>query len=315
MAVQNGTGGRRVPLVGRVAARRGRRGGHPLVFLVPAVLLVFAIYAVPQALNFGAAFTDWTSHRSNLDFVGLANFRAAADDPTIVAVIWQTLRFAIFVVVVENTFALALALALEQGTRVNLIFRALFFIPVLISPLAAGYIWKGLLAQDGAVNGLLSPFSHLLGGGDIQTQWLGSLTWTLYLVAMVQAWKWGGIHMMVYIAGLKAIPNELIEAARVEGASYLQIVRLIKLPLLAPAITFNVTLTFVGALASFEMILAMTNGGPAQSTEVLLFEVWRQFGQNGDFGLATAISLIAFGIIIVSAVPLIMTLRRREVAL
>jgi raffinose/stachyose/melibiose transport system permease protein len=132
---------------------------------------------------------------------------------------------------------------------------------------------------------------------------------------MVHAWKWGGIHMMVYIAGLKAIPNELIEAARVEGASNLQIFRAVKLPLLAPAITFNVTLTFVGALASFEMILAMTNGGPAQSTEVLLFEVWRQFGQNGDFGLATAISLIAFVIIIVSAVPLIVTLRRREVRL
>jgi raffinose/stachyose/melibiose transport system permease protein len=284
-------------------------------FLAPAVLLVVLIYAVPQILNFGAAFTDWTSHRSNLNWVGLDNFRAVADDPAIVTVIWQTLRFAIFVVIVENICALVLALALEQGTRINLLFRALFFIPVLLSPLAAGYIWKGLLAQDGAVNGLLTPVNQLLGGGVIQTQWLGSLTWTLYLVAMVHAWKWGGIHMMVYIAGLKAIPNELIEAARVEGASNLQIIRAVKMPLLAPAITFNVTLTFVGALASFEMILAMTNGGPAQSTEVLLFQVWRQFGQNGDFGLATAISLIAFGIIVVSAVPLILTLRRREVAL
>ncbi len=120
--------------------------------------------------------------------------------------------------------------------------------------------------------------------------------------------------MLVYIAALNAIPDELVEAARVEGASSWGIFRKIKLPLIGPAITFNVTLTLIGALSVFDLIFATTRGGPAQSTEVLNIYVWQQYG-NGAFGYATAVSFVLFLVICIAAFPLIAFLRRREVQL
>jgi raffinose/stachyose/melibiose transport system permease protein len=120
--------------------------------------------------------------------------------------------------------------------------------------------------------------------------------------------------MFVYIAGLKAIPYELVEAARVEGASSIQVLRRVKLPLLAPAFTFNITLTLIGALYIFDVVLAMTRGGPGRATEVLNMVVWRQFG-TGAFGYATAFSTVLLIVILLVAVPLIFYLRRREVEL
>jgi len=212
--------------------------------------------------------------------------------------------------VMENAVALALALALEETTRTNGFFRSLFFLPVLISSLAAGYVFKGILDPGGALNGFLSTITH----SDIETPWLGSTAFTLFIIALVHAWKWGGIHMLVYIAGLNSIPRELIDAARAEGAGPWQLIRRIKLPLLGPAFTFNITLTLIGALSVFDVVLAMTKGGPARATEVLNLLVWVKYG-TGFLGYATTISLVLFLVICVTAFPLITYLRRREVEL
>jgi ABC-type sugar transport system permease subunit len=181
---------------------------------------------------------------------------------------------------------------------------------VLISPLAAGYVFKGIFDPSGALNGLLSAISH----SPVETPWLGSISFSLFVIAVVHAWKWSGLHMLVYIAGLNAIPRDLLEAARAEGASTWDVIRRIKLPLLGPAFTFNLTLTLVGALSAFEVVFAMTRGGPARSTEVLNLLVWETYG-TGFLGYATAISVILFVVICISAFPLIIYLRSREVEL
>jgi raffinose/stachyose/melibiose transport system permease protein len=164
------------------------------------------------------------------------------------------------------------------------------------------------------INNLVSGITALFGGGPIKTEWLGSSDYSLYVIGLVHAWKWGGVHMFVYIAGLKAIPHELVESATVEGAGPLQVLRRIKMPLLAPAFTFNITLTLIGALYIFDVVLAMTRGGPGRSTEVLNMVVWRQFG-TGAFGYATAFSTVLLIVILLVAIPLIIYLRRREVEL
>jgi ABC-type sugar transport system permease subunit len=120
--------------------------------------------------------------------------------------------------------------------------------------------------------------------------------------------------MLVYIAGLKAIPHEIVEAARIDGASRWDLVRRVKMPLLAPAFTFNITLTLIGALSIFDIVLALTRGGPARSTEVLNMVVFQEFG-SGRFSYATAVSLVLFVVILCVAFPLIFLLRRREVTL
>jgi raffinose/stachyose/melibiose transport system permease protein len=148
----------------------------------------------------------------------------------------------------------------------------------------------------------------------VQISWLGSTTWTLFVIALIQVWKFFGVHMLVYIAALNAVPTELTEAARVEGAGFWTTLWRVRLPLIAPAFTFNVTLTLIGALSTFDLVLATTKGGPGSSSEVMNMLVFEKYG-TGAFGFATAISFLLFLVILVAAIPLIAYLRRREVEL
>ena len=292
--------------------RRLRRDGHVPAFLLPAVGLVVALYLAPNVLNFAYSFTNWSSYHdyNDVGWVGLENFRDLSRQGIVWNDLWVTVRYAVYVMVLENVVTLALALALEKTTRINGIFRSIFFVPVLISSLAAGYLWRGIFET----NGVLNRFLGFFWPGDVHVEWLGSTTWSLLVIAMIHAWRFGGVHMLVYIAALNAIPNELVEAAKVEGASTWRIIRRIKLPLIGPAFTFNITLTLIGALSIFELVLATTRGGPARATEVLNVYIFQQFG-GGYYAYATAIGLVLFVVICAIAFPLIAFLRRREVEL
>ena len=292
--------------------RRLRSEGHVPFFLIPAVGLVVALYVAPNVLNSIYSFTNWSSYHdyNDVSWVGLSNFRDLSKQGIVWTDLWVTVKYALFVMVFENVVTLALALALEKTTRVNGIFRSVFFLPVLISSLAAGYLWKGIFDTDGVLNRFLGFFWP----GDLHVEWLGSTTWSLVVIALIHSWRFGGVHMLVYIAALNAIPEELVEAAKVEGASWWRILRKVKLPLIGPAFTFNITLTLIGALSIFELVLATTRGGPGRSTEVLNIYIFQQFG-GGYYAYATAIGLVLFLVICAAAFPLIAFLRRREVQL
>ncbi len=283
-------------------------------FLFPALALIIAFYIVPNAMNFYLSLTDWSTYKSEINFIGLRNFTDLYATGELFGPLWVTLRYAFFVMIAENIFALALALALEESTPFNIFLRSVFFIPVLISTLAAGYAYQGIFAPNGVFNNLINTFIVPLGFEPVQTGWLAQVNFTLYIVALVHAWKFGGIHMFVYLSGLKAIPHELVESARVEGANAWQVFRHVKAPLLGPAFTFNIVLTLIGALSIFDIILTMSRGGPGRATEVMNLAVWRQFG-TGAFSYSTAISTLLFIVILIIAIPLIIVLRRREVRL
>lgn len=291
------------------------RAVRPALWLaLPAIVLVILFYVIPNGLNFVLSFTDWSSRRPNPSFIGLERFEELLGDEDVWSALWTTLKFAFLVVVIENTIALLLALGLEKSSRFNTVLRTVFFLPVLISPLAAGYVFLGIFQTDGALNALLGSFVTLVGLPVPRVEWLGSTTFTLLFVAFIHSWKFGGVHMLVYIAGLKAIPHEVVEAARIDGAGRWDMIRRVKMPLLAPAFTFNITLTLIGALSIFDIVLSTTRGGPARSTEVLNMVVFQEFG-SGRFSYATAVSLLLFVIILFVAFPLIFFLRRREVSL
>jgi ABC-type sugar transport system permease subunit len=289
-----------------------RRRSHLWLFLFPAVALVLAFYVVPSVLNFAYAFTNWGTYRdyNAVSWMGLSNFRELSSEGVIWDDLLVTLKFAGLAMIVENVVALALALALEKTTRINGLFRSIFFIPVVMSSLAAGYMWKGIFSVDGVLNNVLS----LVTFHDVHTQWLGSTTYTIFIIALIQAWRFGGIHMLVYIAALNSIPHELVESAKVEGASAGRIIRKIKLPLIGPAFTFNITLSLIGALTVFEVVLATTQGGPGRATEVMNIFVLNEF-TSGFYAESAAAGLILFAIVCVVAFPLIAVLRRREVQL
>lgn len=289
------------------ARRRRRNGDHPLWFLAPALVAVFVFFFLPTLSNFFYALTDWSSFKSQINFVGTDNFAALFGNGTLMDSLRVTVVYAVLVAVFQNLFGLLLALLLERDTRLNRSCRVLFFVPVIMSALAVGYVFQALLKPDGGLNQALSA----LTGTDVSIAWLGNTTWTIVVVALIHAWKWMGLSMLIYLAGLKTISEDVLEAARLDGASWWQTFRRIRFPLLAPALTFNVATALLGSMNGFDVVQATTEGGPGGTTELLNIFIFRTFGQ-GLFAQATTMSLVLFVTVTLMAVPVIWYLRKRE---
>ncbi|WP_236681864.1 carbohydrate ABC transporter permease [Bifidobacterium actinocoloniiforme] len=280
---------------------------YPLRFLVPAAAVLMMFFFVPTVLNFIYAFTDWSAFKTTISFNGLDNFLSLFNNGILLRDLRITLMFAVCVAFFQNVFGLILAVLLERDTTENRIARVLFFVPVLMSALAVGYVWQAILQANGALDQILSFFA----GHAISTAWLGSTTWSIVIVSAIQGWKWAGLAMLIYLSGLKTIDEDILEAARMDGANEWQVFWKIKFPLLAPALTFNVATSLLGSMNGFDTVQATTAGGPGGSTEILNLFVWRTFGQ-GLYSQSTMMSLLLFLTVMVIAIPLIWYLRRRE---
>lgn len=287
--------------------RKGQRPAQPMAFLLPAIVVVTLFFFLPTLYNLIYAFTDWSSYKSEIHLVGARNFKSVIDNGVLLRDLRINVEYAVLVAIFQNLFGLGLALLLERDTRINRFCRTMAFVPVLMSALAVGYIFRALLKPEGAVNGALS---HLTGH-DVTYGWLNDPHWTLLWLTLIHAWKWMGLAMLIYLAGLKTIDEQVLEASRLDGANRWKTFQHIRLPYLAPAITFNVATALLGSMNSFDVVQATTGGGPGQTTEILNIFIYRTFGQ-GLFAQATTMSLILVIVISLMAFPTIYLLRRRE---
>ena len=278
-----------------------------LWFALPTIFFVGVFFVLPLVLNLPLSFSSWTTYRSEIVWNGISNFELLHGQGYLINAIWVTLAYSVVAMLVQNVVSLSLAYALRDSTALNGFFRSLFFLPVLISPLAAGYVWRGILDPAGPLNGFISLF-----WGGFEFAWLGSTATALVSVAFVDAWKWIGLTTLVYIAGINSVPREVVEAARIDGATGWQTFWRIIFPLLAPAFTFNVVVTLIGAFSAYDVIQATTGGGPGAATRSINVLLRTQWGL-GDFGAGSALGLIITLLVIVVAVPLVAWLRRREV--
>ena len=293
------------------AFRGGKAGdGQWAWFVAPSLIMVVIFFVAPFLLTAVLSFTRWTSFSSKISFIGLSNFSDLIHQDVMVPAIQATLTYAVIVMVVQNVVSLSLALLMQKTDAMNSMFRALYFIPVLISPVAAGYIWAAIVNPGGPVN----QFINLFVGPGFAFPWLATPGSAIVVVSIIDAWKWSGFFTLIYIAGLNSIPKELIDAGRIDGATAWQRFWKIQFPLLAPAFTFNVVVTLIGAFGAYDVILATTTGGPGNATTVLNIALWRQWSQ-GMFGTASALGFTVTLMVIFGAVPLVWWLRRREVTL
>ncbi|MFT4212924.1 MAG: sugar ABC transporter permease [Microbacterium sp.] len=294
---------------GRAPGRRPRRRKALFFywFALPSFALVLVFFLVPFVANLFFAFTQWTGYSDTIRFNGLDNFITLDKLGLIWHAVGVTLVYAITGMLVQNTIGLTLAKALQRNGRIDTFFRSLYFVPVLISPLAAGYIWSAVLTPDGPLNQLISIF---VPGFDFY--WLGGNVSALLTVAVIDAWKWSGLATLIYIAGLNRIPGQIIDAARMDGAGGWRRFWSIEFPLLAPSFTFNIIITLVSAFSALDIVFSTTNGGPGNATAVLNYALYAQYG-NGLFGTASALGLIITVMVVVAAVPMLAILRRREV--
>jgi raffinose/stachyose/melibiose transport system permease protein len=281
-----------------------------VLFVGPAAAIVIVLYIGPLLLNAGLSLFQWTAFRSQLTWIGLGNYEQLDRSGLLIPTVARSVTYALMSSALIVLGPLALALALERNTRVNRILRTAFFAPVLLSPLAVGFIFRALLGIDGSVNELLSSLTSQA----VRIPWLASTDYSLAVVAVSVAWRWAPLVFVVFVAGLASIPSEFIDAARIDGAGRWDLFRYVKLPLLAPAVTFGVVIALITALSAYETVLVLTAGGPGRSTQILNFLVIREFGE-GRYGTAAALSTVLYGAIFLCSVPLVALLRRREVQL
>src|SRR5262249_4760956 len=241
-------------------------------------------------------------------WVGLANFRAIARDAAARGALWHTLELAACFVVAVNAIGLALALGLNRAVKTRHLLRSVFFAPVALSPLAIGFIWAWIFDYQGALNRALVG----VGLGSWRRAWLGDPRTALWSILVVMVWQFSGLAMVLYLAGLQAIPNDLYEATLVDGAGLWLRLRKVVLPLLAPAITVSVTITLIIGMRVFDQVLVLTEGGPVGATETLGTQIYKQTFYLGRFGYGAAFALILTAFIAVVAVTQLFFLRMNE---
>lgn len=279
----------------------------PRILIVPAAILVLFAHWVAAGAGAWYAFTDWDGF-SEAEFVGLANFATVFRGGGAGGALSNTLVMAITVFVLVNILGLVLALGLNSSVRSRHLIRALIFLPAIASPVATTFIWRYLFEFDGPINDLLGA----VGLETWQRAWLGDPEWAMWAVVIVLVWQYVGLPMIIFLAGLQSIPQELHEAAAVDGAKSWTRFRRITLPLLAPAVTVSATLTLILSVRVFEQVLALTNGGPAGATETLATQVYKQAFALGEYGLGTAYALTLAALVGLLTLVQLVILRSRE---
>lgn len=259
----------------------------PWWWMVPGLGLIIGFHYVAVVFGAAYAFTDWNGIGAPV-WVGLANFYEIWSDPTTAGALWNTLKLSIAFVVLANLTGLLLAMALNKTLKSRYALRSLFFLPFVMSPLAVSFIWRYIFDYEGALN----QFLRAAGLTQWAQPWLGSPVWALWSVLIVMVWSFSGLTMVIYLAGLQSMPDELVEAATVDGASPWMRFRRVVFPLLAPATTIAVTMTTIIGLRAFDQVMALTNGGPVGASETLATEVWKRIWLHGRFGYGAAIALV-----------------------
>jgi raffinose/stachyose/melibiose transport system permease protein len=291
--------------------RRGTRVGDPaLWFALPALVVYLVIVVYPSLAGAAYAFTDW-SGIGKAGWAGLENFKTLFSDPQSFGALKNTLKLTVFIVVVQNTIGLLLALGVHSLIKSRYALRTIFFAPAVLSPIVLAFLWKYLFNPD--PNSGLNALLGFLGLDFLQQNWLGNPSVALWAVGLTVVWQYAGYSMVIFLAAMQGIPRELEEAAALDGAGRFQRFWHVVLPLIAPAITINLTLSTVGGLKLFDQVFAITNGGPGYATETLSTLIYKQAFVFGRYGYSTAVALVLA--ILVSAIALIQLrfLRAREV--
>ncbi|WP_371606702.1 MULTISPECIES: carbohydrate ABC transporter permease [unclassified Streptomyces] len=266
--------------------RRRRRAG--MLMVAPALLHASLWIGLPVVVSVGLAFTKYDVLTAP-EFVGLANFRDMLDDAVFRKSIVNTLLYTFFTVPFGMALGLLVALALHTGLKARGIFRTAVFLPQVTATVAIALVWLWIYNPS---NGLLNTLLSFLGIEG--PAWLSSTTWALPSVILVGIWQGIGMKMLIYLAALQSLPKELYEAASVDGASRLRQFFSITLPLLKPATFFVLITSMISAFQSFDQIYILTDGGPANSTTMMTYEIYKSAFREFRVGYASAQSLVLF---------------------
>jgi multiple sugar transport system permease protein len=271
------------------------------LWAAPALIMVLLFFVLPVIYMVYMSFYDWPLLGSH-EFVGLRNYTDALQDPRFLEPVKFTVIYTVIIVPALLVAGLGMASLVKAKRRGASTFRTLFFLPVVVGFAAAGYLWVWF------VNPRVGPLPQILrnlGFGSLEDPWLGSATGALLVICLMVLWKFSGFTMLLFMTGMQAIPEEIIEAARVDGVGRWRMFRSITFPLLRRTIALVVILTTAGSLLAFDQFFVMTRGGPNNQTMTVVYAIYRQSFSSFHLGYGAALSvMLAIVLLAISAIQL-----------
>ncbi len=260
-----------------------------LIFILPAVLGTLIFIVIPVFFSFSLSFVDWDL-LSPMKFVGLSNFKDVLTDSTFVQVLINTFVFAIVSSVFAVIIPLVLACILNTKIRGSNFYKTAYFLPFITPMIVIAIVWQWVFDPN---IGLLNQILHT------HIKWLYDVRFAMPALIAVSVWKLIGYNMIIFLSGLSTINQEVLEAAKIDGANSWQVFKNVTVPLLSPTIFFVIVITSISSFQVFDLIYVMTQGGPDNSTMVLVYSIYKYAFEYFDVGKASAIAYILFAIIFV----------------
>ena len=258
----------------------------PYLFLLPAAAVMIVFFFIPFFQTFGLSFFDYSSSLYNPNFVGADNYIKLFKEPVFYKVMFNTFMYLVIAVPFLVTFPLFLAILINQKIRGITLYKILLYLPVIVSIVDAAIAFKWLYAGQGILNYILSLF-HIKSIG-----WLVDTKWALFSVALVTIWKGIGYYMMIYLASLMSVPQDLYEACDIDGANFITKHLTVTIPHIMPTIALVSTISTISAMKVFAEIYVMTKGGPLNSTKTIVYYIYERAFENLDLGYASALAVV-----------------------
>lgn len=283
---------------------------YPWYFAAGALLIYTVLYVLPGIIGIGYSFTDWSSYSREIHFVGLDNFKQVfSADENYMKYIGNTLLFTVVTTALKTSLALVFAIALSKKIKCKNFHRGVMYMPSVLSVLIIGLVFTAILNPK---TGLLNEFFRFIGMGGLARKWLTDPKIAFFSVMAVDVWRGTGYIMTILIAGILAISDTYYEAAGIDGANGWQKFVKITLPLLKPTLAVTIVLNVLYGLKVFDIVYALTNGGPGHATEVMYTAVFKQFSQ-GMYAVGTTMSSVMFVFMVAIGYFMIRILLKDEV--
>jgi ABC-type sugar transport system permease subunit len=285
-----------------------RRKWIILCSIVPLAIYTI-IVIIPLFSSFYYSFTDWNGFRQEPNWIGLANFDKIFKDKLFINAIENTVIWMAAAVILPVGGGLSLALLLHEGVWGANFYKSLFYLPICLSLAVIGQVWIWIYQPDW---GLINTVLRGLNLDKLAIAWLANSKTALGSVIIAWSWQQIGLAMVIFLAGLTSIPSELTEAAEIDGASYMQSLRHVVVPLLSPATVVVVALSIINSLKSFDVVYMMTKGGPFHTTDTLAMFMYNESFQKYYMGYGSAIAVVLFLIAMVIIVFYFRQVRKLE---
>ena len=291
-------------------SRKTKRQMETVLFSLPAIVLVCLMMYLPFILSGYYSLTEWNGISKEARFIGVSNFKTIfLESEDFLGSLWFTARYTFFFVIFSNVFAIALAVVLTKKFMAANFFRGIFFIPYIMSMTIVGFIWKFIFTSG------FEKLYEITEWNLWNLSWLGDTSLVFYSVAFVGVWQSLGFYIVLYIAGLQAVPSDVLEAAVVDGATGRQKFFKVTLPLLGPSFTTCIFMSLTNGLKVFDIILALTKGGPGTATNSVTLQIYKEAFTSNNYGLGSAESIVYFLFVLIITQLVLKAFSRKEVDL